>query len=249
MRPSAQGNDMKDSDSSVAIVMGRGGSKRIPRKNIRPFCGKPMICWPVEHACTSKLFREVIISTDDIAIAETARSSGASLHALRPATISDDHATTADVLRYELEEYVRREGSLPEYCCCLYGTSALVTPQLLTEALDMLCRTKTQLVMAVIRYGHPIERALLFDAAGLVHYRQPEFVSVRTQDIPPSYHDAGLFYFFDARAFMKAGGTSFVPLAKTAVEMSGHDAVDIDTEEDWEIAEVLAARQGLVTTV
>lgn len=229
----------------IAIVLARGGSKRIPRKNARPFCGKPMVCWPVEHALGSGLFRDVIISTDDAEIAEKAAASGASFYALRPAKLSDDYATTADVLRHELEAYELREGSLPKLCCCLYGTSALVTARVLIEAEQLLRRTKAQLVMAVIHYGHPIERALKFDAFGMVHYRQPDFVPVRTQDIPPSYHDAGLFYFFDVRAFMEAGGASFIPLEKAAIEMSSRNAVDIDTEEDWEFAELLAKKNGL----
>jgi N-acylneuraminate cytidylyltransferase len=102
-----------------------------------------------------------------------------------------------------------------------------------------------ELAMAVIRYPHPIERALCFDAAHFLHYRQPEFVSARTQDITPSYYDAGLFYFFDVRAFMASGGASFSLLKKTAVEISHHAAIDIDNEEDWEMAELLVKRNGL----
>lgn len=231
---------------AIAIVLARGGSKRIPRKNIRFFHGKAMVCWPVAHAFESGLFREVIISTDDTEIKQTATAAGAVCYNLRPAEFSDDYATTADVLRYELETYAKCKGYLPDVCCCLYGTSVFAVPSLLAKALSALRRASAELTMAVIRYPHPIERALQFDAADLLHYRQPEFVLTRTQDIAPSYHDAGLFYIFDVRAFWDAGGASFSPLKKTAIEVTSRIAVDIDTEEDWEFAELLATKSGLV---
>lgn len=230
---------------AIAIILARGGSKRVPRKNMRRFHGKPMVRWPIEHAIASGLFKEILISTDDQEIANMAKQSGASFHTLRPATLSGDHATTVDVLRYELESYSKREGCLPKLCCCLYGTSASVTTQLLGDALQALIQTNAHLAMAVIRYRHPIERALCFDADGLVYYRQPAFIPTRTQDIPPSYHDAGLFYFFDVRAFMASNDSSFFPLKKTAIEVSGNAVVDIDTEEDWDIAELLAGKNML----
>ena len=225
--------------------MARGGSKRVPRKNARHFLGRPMVAWPVGHAVASGLFSRVVISTDDREIADAAVASGATLHGLRPAALSDDHAGTAEVLRYELEEFTKREGALPGLCCCLYGTSALALPELLRQGRDALLERDAELCMAVIPYGHPIERALQFDESGLTRYRQPECVPMRTQDIRPSYHDAGLFYWFRTEAFLRRGGNSFVPLRTTALVVSPRQAVDIDTEEDWELAEILAGRHGL----
>ena len=233
------------SNPTLAVIMARGGSKRVPRKNARPFLGRPMVAWPVGHAVASGLFSRVVISTDDREIADAAVASGAALHGLRPAALSDDHAGTADVLNYELECFKKREGGSPDLCCCLYGTSALAFPEILRQGRDALLERNAEFCMAVIPYGHPIERALQFDDSGLAQYRQPEFVPVRTQDIRPSYHDSGLLYWFRPEAFLRHGGTSFVPLRKTAIIVSPRQAVDIDTEEDWELAEILAGRRGL----
>ena len=229
----------------MAVIMARGGSKRVPRKNARLFHGRPMAAWPVAHAKASGLFSHIIISTDDQEIAEAAVASGAALHGLRPAALCDDYADTSDVLRYELECFKTREGALPDVCCCLYGTSALALPDMLRRGLNALHEKNAELLMAVIPYGHPIERSLRFDDSGLLYYRQPDFFAMRTQDIQPSYHDSGLLYWFLPEAFFRHGGDSFMPLRKTAVIVSPRQAVDIDTEEDWELAEILAGRQGL----
>ena len=229
----------------LAVIMARGGSKRVPRKNVRPFLGRPMVVWPVAHAVTSELFSHIIISTDDQEIADLAITSGAAMHGLRPAAISDDHAGTADVLKHELECFKKREGALPDLCCCLYGTSALAFPKVLRQGRDTLIEKNAEFLMAVIPYGHPIERALYFDGSGLAHYRQPEFVAMRTQDIKPSYHDSGLLYWFRPEAFFRHDGNNFAPLRKTAIIVSPRQAVDIDTEEDWDLAEILAERHGL----
>jgi N-acylneuraminate cytidylyltransferase len=229
----------------IAFIHARGGSKRIPRKNIRLFCGKPMVAWPIVHACASGLFKEVIISTDDQAIADTAVQAGASFYGFRPAELSDDHAGTAEVLYYDLQCYIERTGTLPMSCCCLYGTSALALPSLLQQGYSALQNSTAELLMAVLPYAHPIERALHFDAAGLLQYCQPEFVLKRTQDIEPSYHDSGMFYWFIPDAFFRHGGKSFAPLRKKGLVVSPRAAVDIDTEEDWELAEIIAHKIGL----
>lgn len=236
---------MQQDNSILAVIMARGGSKRMPRKNVRPFLGRPMVAWPVAHAVDSVLFSHVIISTDDREIADAAIASGAALHGMRPAALSDDHSTTADVLKYELECFKKREGALPDLCCCLYGTSALAFPEVLRQGYDALAEKNADLLMVVIPYGHPIERALYFDDSGLAQYRQPEFVATRTQDIKPHYHDSGLLYWFRPEAFLRYGGNRFVPLRKTAIIVSPRQTVDIDTQEDWELAEMLARSQGL----
>lgn len=223
---------------NIAIITARGGSARVPRKNCRLFCGRPMVEWPVTAAVQSGLFGKIIISTDDDEIAACARAAGAEWLFRRPAGLADAFSTTTQVLRHDLEKLKRENGFDADFCCCLYGTSAMVRPEMLQQAKKKLTNG-TELVMAVIRYSHPIERALQFDDNGLLQYRQPEFVPARTQDIRPSWHDAGLFYFFDIDRFMNGDG-SFVNMKKTGIEVSPLEVVDIDTEEDWGRAEMLA---------
>ena len=236
---------MEQNRPIVAVIMARGGSKRIPRKNARCFLGRPMVAWPVAHAAASGLFSRIIISTDDQEIADAAVAAGASMHGLRPSSLSNDYAGTEDVLRYELDCLKQREGMQPGLCCCLYGTSALAFPDVLRRGADVLTEKNAELLMAVIPYGHPIERALQIDDSGLTYYRQPEFAQMRTQDIRPSYHDSGLLYWFQTEAFLRHGGDSFASLRKAAIIVSPRQAVDIDTEEDWALAETLAERHGL----
>lgn len=232
--------------SAIAIIMARGGSKRIPRKNIRTFCGRPMVTWPIVYAQDSNLFKEIIISSDDEEIVAVAQKAGASCHALRPANISNDYATTADVMNYELSEYKSRLGALPTFCCCLYGTSALASAELLKQGLSELQRRGAELLMAVLPYAHPIERALQFDPQGLICYRQPECALTRTQDIAPSYHDTGLLYWFRPDIFFSYGGKDFAPMRKTAFVLPSRSVVDIDTEEDWEFAERIVQYRSLL---
>lgn len=220
--------------------MARGGSKRVPGKNVRPFLGMPMVAWPTLHAVESGLFTRVVISTDSPEIAKAAVEAGACFHGVRPAKLSDDHSTTSDVLKYELEQFKHREGRLPDACCCLYGTSFFTSPDLLRQGYAKLTGP-CELVMGVCAYGHPIERALRLDEQGELHYRHPEYVSARTQDLSPSFHDTGLFYWFLPERFLLSGGESFQPLRKRGLVVPQNTAVDIDTEEDWGIAECIAS--------
>lgn len=240
---------MNQINSTLAVIMARGGSKRIPRKNVRRFCGRPMAAWPVAHAVASGLFSHIIVSTDDREISDAAVAAGADMHKLRPEPLGNDYATTSDVLRYELEYFKEREGVLPELCCCLYGTSAMAFPNMLRQGMETLLTGDAEMVMAVIPYGHPIERALYINDSGVAQYRQPEFALTRTQDIRTSYHDSGLFYWFRPDAFFRYGGASLAPLRKAAIIVSPRHVVDIDTEEDWALAETLAERHGLHMTL
>lgn len=227
-------------NDAVAFVLARGGSKRVPRKNVRLFHGKPMVAWPVFHAMRSDLFSSVIISTDDREIADAAVAEGAVFFGPRPNDLSNDYATTADVLAHELDEHESRTGNLPTVCCCLYGTSAFISVDLLRQGRAYLDNQAVEMVMTVSAYGHPIERALIFNATGNVDYRTPEFALARTQDIPISYYDTGLMCWFKTDALRKKGRHSFLPLQKTAVAVPDYLAVDIDTEDDWLRAELLA---------
>lgn len=226
--------------NTPALILARGGSKRVPRKNVRTFCGRPMVAWVVDAARRSGAFSEVLISTDNQEIAEAAVHAGAVCPALRKESLSNDFAITEDVLRYELERYAVRKGCMPKTCCCLYGTSAFVTPALLCEARNKLADPRIDMVMAVIQYSHPIERALQFVASEELQYRTPEFFVTRTQDLTPSYYDAGLFYWVKPMAFLGRGGGHFLALTRTAVVVDVFSVVDIDTEEDWRLAEQLA---------
>jgi N-acylneuraminate cytidylyltransferase len=226
---------------AIAIILARCGSKRVPGKNIRPFLGLPMVAWPTRYACQSGLFREIIISTDSPEIARAATTEGAVCYGMRPVEFSSDYATTGDVLSYELDALRRRGIPLPKQTCCLYGTSAFATPTLMQKGAELLNTTDVDLVMAVKRYEHPIERALLMSADGGMVYRTPEYVTARTQDLAAAFYDVGLMYWFKSAAFMATGEKGFRPLKKRGLVLSAFDAVDIDTEEDFFYAENLAS--------
>lgn len=227
---------------ALAIIMARGGSKRVPRKNVRPFCGKPMIAWPIEVALASKCFSNIIVSTEDAEIASVAQHYGASVPFIRPINLADDFTGTAAVLKHALDTLYEQSKVLPQYTCCMYGTSAMITSYILYEAQEKLQTGMYDMVMAVTEYVHPIERAMFINGKSELVYRQPEFVNQRTQDLPPSCHDIGLFYFFSTRVFLEQGGTSFIPLRKAGIIVPRTFAVDVDTEEDFVLAEALASR-------
>ena len=219
--------------STIAIIPARGGSKRIPRKNIRPFVGKPIIAYSIETALQSGLFVEVMVSTDDAEIADVARQYGASVPFLRSAETADDFATTAEVLHEVLTLYQQQEQTF-EYACCLYPTAPFVTPDLLQRAFSTLMVNQFDTVYPVQPFSFPVQRAVrLVD--GRVQWRHPEHALTRSQDLEPTYHDAGQFYFFNVTMFQSnhrlitdnSGGL-------VISEMAAHD---IDTEEDWQVAE------------
>lgn len=227
----------------LCIVIARGGSKRVPRKNIRHIAGRPLVAWPTAAATGSGLFQHVLISTEDSEIAQAAQLAGAEYPFARPIEVADDFSTTADVLRVTLQQWQEYTGTLPKHCCCLYGTSVFVTEKQLTKAKDML--SSCELCMAVSEYSHPIQRAITLDDAGTITYLHPEFVSVRTQDCLKAYHDIGLFYYFSVEAFFRYGGESFLPMEKKAIIVPRTCAIDIDTEADFAWAELLASYHGL----
>ena len=237
-------NKMGATNNRIAIILARGGSKRVPLKNIRPFCGQPMVTWVVRHTVESQLFSQVIISTDSEEIAQAAVSYGATYHGPRPPELSNDYATTAEVLQYVLNS-LEKEGVLPEKCCCLYGTSAMVTSKILKQGLNLLNKPETELVISLMRYNHPIERALVVTENETVIYKKPEYASIRTQDLTEAYYDAGLFYWLHVPSFLKQNRTNFSSLVKRGCVVSRFDTIDIDTEEEWREAEKLARMHNL----
>ncbi|GAB3491570.1 pseudaminic acid cytidylyltransferase [Spirosoma knui] len=219
---------------NVAIITARGGSKRIPRKVIRPFLGKPIMLYSIETALQSGLFDEVMVSTDDDEIAELAEQHGASVPFRRSAATADDFATTADVLNEVLTAYAQA-GKTFTMACCLYPTAPFVNPELLQQAFDKLQSGALDCVFPVQRFGFPVQRAVTFKDDRLT-WLQPEHALARSQDLQPAYHDAGQFYFFNVTVFQQKG--RLLTDNTSGLVISEMQAQDIDNEEDWQVAEL-----------
>ena len=229
--------------TSLCIVTARGCSKRVPRKNIRNFLGQPLVTWPIQAAIKSEIFQNVLISTEDAEIASAAVVAGAIFPFIRPKEVADDYASTTDVLRVVLKQWQNYNHQLPDYCCCLYGTSAFVKSEHLKQAKDLV--EENTCVMAVTAYTHPIERALISNAHGYLQYIQPDHAALRTQDCTKSYYDLGQLYFFDVKAFLSTNDMTFAHMRLKPLILPHYTAIDIDTEDDWFLAEILAKAQGL----
>jgi len=229
----------------LAVIPARGGSKRIPRKNVRPFAGKPIIAYSIDAARSSGLFDDVIVSTDDDAIAAVARAYGARTPFVRPAALSDDHTGTNTVVRHAIG-WFREHGGLPEQVCCIYATAPFLQPRYLREGLDRLVASGKSFAFSVTSFAFPIQRALRIGADGCVEPIWPENVARRSQDLEEAFHDAGQFYWGTARAFLD--DVVLYSNASVPVVLPRHLVQDIDTEEDWTRAELmfgaLRARQG-----
>jgi N-acylneuraminate cytidylyltransferase len=219
---------------SVAIITARGGSKRIPRKNIRPFLGSPIIKYSIEAAIKSGCFDEVMVSTDDMEIADVALSFGASIPFMRSAKNSDDYSTTADVIAEVINEY-KKSGKTFEHLCCIYPTAPFVTAEKLKNAMSMLLKEGADCVLPVVRYSYPIQRSLKIEN-GKAYMLWPENYLARSQDLTPVYHDCGQFYCMKTTSLleqMKLFAVNTIPLITPEEEVQ-----DIDNEEDWKLAEI-----------
>jgi pseudaminic acid cytidylyltransferase len=223
---------------NVAIIPARGGSKRIPRKNIKVFCGKPMIAWSIEAARQSGCFDRIIVSTDDSEIAETARHYGAEVPFMRPARLSDDHTGTLAVIRHALE-WLGEYGQAPEKVCCLYATAPFVCRSDIQRGLGILDETGCDYAFSVTSYPFPIQRAIRINQEGRVEMMHPEQFNTRSQDLEETFHDAGQFYWGKAQAWL-AGKVIFGP-DSSPVLLPSHRVQDIDTMEDWLRAELMHA--------
>ena len=220
----------------LAIIPARGGSKRIPRKNIKLFCAKPMIAWSIEAALQSGCFDQVIVSTDDQEIAEVARQYGATVPFMRPAELSDDHTGTVPVIQHAIE-WVNAQGQPVEQACCLYATAPFVSAEDINRGLDILNATQSDYAFSVTSYAFPIQRAIRLNGEGRVQMFNPEHFNTRSQDLEEAFHDAGQFYWGTADAWLQGRmifGTGSVP-----VPLPRHRVQDIDTPEDWVRAEWL----------
>ncbi len=220
----------------LAVIPARGGSKRIPRKNIKLFCGKPMIAWSIDAARHSGCFDQIVVSTDDTEIAEVARNCGAQVPFVRPAVLSDDHTGTTAVVAHAIDWFAA-QGLSPEQVCCLYATAPFVNSDDLRRGLDVLYQTDCDYAFAVTSYAFPIQRAIRITAAKRVEMFNPEHFNSRSQDLEEAYHDAGQFYWGRASAW-QANKMIFGPDA-APVFLPRHRVQDIDTPEDWLRAEWL----------
>ncbi len=220
--------------NSIAVIPARGGSKRIPRKNIKDFCGKPVIAYSIEAALKSGLFDEVMVSTDDGEIAEVARRYGASVPFLRSPETANDYATTAQVYREVLGEYQKR-GRTFDYLCGIYSTAPFVTEGILRAAFDKMAETGADSLIPIVRFSYPPQRAYLLENDRIVR-QFPQYATARSQDLPPIYHDCGQFIFVKIQSFMEKG--VILTDNTVSVEIPEMRVQDLDTTEDWEIAEV-----------
>lgn len=218
----------------LAIIPARGGSKRIPRKNIKPFCGKPMIAWSIEAALESGCFDRIIVSTDDDEIAEVARQYGAEVPFMRPLELSDDHTGTIPVIRHAIET-INSQGRSVEQACCLYATAPFIQAEDLRRGLEILQGSGGDYAFSVTSYAFPIQRAIRLTPEGRVEMFNPEHFNTRSQDLEEAYHDAGQFYWGRADAWLQ-GKMIFSP-ASLPVMLPRYRVQDIDTPEDWVRAE------------
>jgi len=220
----------------VAIIPARGGSKRIPRKNIKPFCGKPMIAWSIEAALQSGCFDQVIVSTDDAEIADVARQYGATVPFMRPVELSDDHTGTIPVMRHAID-WLNGQGPLVEQACCLYATAPFVSAEDIHRGRDVLKGNDCDYAFSVTSYAFPIQRAIRLTEQGRVEMFNPEHFNTRSQDLEEAFHDAGQFYWGRAEAWLQAR-MIFSPSSMPVI-LPRHRVQDIDTPVDWVRAEWL----------
>lgn len=213
----------------IAIITARGGSKRIPRKNIKEFMGKPMLAYAIEAALDSKIFNEIMVSTDDLEIKEIAEKCGASVPFMRSGKTANDYATTADVLEEVLGEYKKLGKTFDEYCC-IYPCVPFLTGNILKNAYQRFRDADADKLTPVVKYSFPIQRAFKINKNGLLEYREPENAQKRSQDLEPMFHDVGMFYFYKTDINDKNNMVMY--------EMDESVIQDIDTPEDWRMAEM-----------
>lgn len=222
--------------STICIIPARGGSKRIPRKNIRPFAGKPMIAHSITAAKESGVFDRIMVTTDDSEIMEVARVWGAEIPFVRPPELANDHAGTDAVLIHALK-WCESQGIHMDYACCLYATAPFVRPKDLRQGLEILRRTGATTAFTVTTFPYPIFRALKIDRNDRIEMFWPEYRLTRSQDLPEAYHDAGQFYWLNVPKYLAEG--RLFSSHSVAVRLPRHLVQDIDTEEDWVRAELM----------
>jgi pseudaminic acid cytidylyltransferase len=220
---------------SVCIIPARGGSKRIPRKNIKLFHGKPLIAYSIENALNSQLFDKVIVSTDDEEIAEVSKQYGAEVPFLRPKELSDDFSGTDDVIQHALD-WLKQKGESYENVCTLYATAPLLKMQYLQEGFDKLISSDAVNVFSATSMPYPIQRSFKINKNGRCEMFFPEHYHTRSQDLEESYHDAGQFYWKNLK---KKSNKNMFSEDSISIILPRYLVQDIDTIEDWQIAEIM----------
>ena len=220
--------------SSVAIITARGGSKRIPHKNIKPFLGKPIIAYSIEAAKAAGCFDEVMVSIDDEEIAEIAKRYGAVVPFRRSAENSDDFSTTRDVVREVLKQY-KEVGREFEYACCIYPTAPFITAERLKESMQLLEKNQADSVLPVVQFSFPPQRCVVLQEGKAV-FKWPEHMLTRSQDLEPFYHDCGQYYCLNTKAFGEQG-VLFMENTYPVI-LDEMEVQDIDNETDWKLAEL-----------
>lgn len=225
--------------SAVAIIPARGGSQRIPRKNLKLFNGQPMIVWSIRTALASGVFDRVVVSTDDPEIADIARVNGADVPFVRPAELADAFTGTSAVIEHAITA-LADQGQTFDYVCCIYATAPLLQARYVRQGFELLqSSAQTSYAFSVCSFGFPVQRALLIDASGALTPLYPEYRYTRSQDLPAAYQDAGQFYWGRSSAWQR-GDVLYSSLSLPVI-LPRHFVQDIDTEEDWRRAEFLYA--------
>ena len=219
---------------AIAIITARGGSKRIPRKNIKEFCGKPIIAYSIEAAKQSGVFDEIMVSTDDEEIAEVARKYGANVPFMRSEKTASDYATTGDVIDEVLTEYEKR-GQTFDIVSRIYPTAPFIRAERLVEGMKLITSGEADAITPVVKFSFPPQRGYVV-RDGFVRYLHPEHAKTRSQDLEPMYHDVGQYYFSTVESFKRV--KCFAPERLGFVVISDEEVQDIDTPSDWATAEL-----------
>ncbi len=222
-------------NKKIAIITARGGSKRIPKKNIKEFCGMPIIAYSIKTAIDSGIFDEVMVSTDSEEIAEISKKYGAIVPFMRSQDTSGDFATTEDVILEVIDKY-KKMGKEFDQVCCIYPTAPFVTVDILREASKIMDEKNPAVVIPVVQFSYPPQRCFIIDNSGYAKFKYPEYVNTRSQDLEKQYHDVGQFYIYNVQKLVESNGEivdDFMPII-----ISEMQAQDIDNEEDWKLAEL-----------
>lgn len=220
----------------ICIIPARGGSKRIPKKNIRLFCGKPIIQWSIEAALESKCFDKIIVSTDSEEIANISKRIGAEVPFIRPKSLSDDYTATAPVINHALEFINQKHGNV-EYVCCIYATAPFVEPAYIKDGLKKIIDTNANFSFSVTSFPFPIQRAIKLTQDNKSQMFFPENLNKRSQDLEDSFHDAGQFYWGKSSAWLE--GKRMFDDNSIPIIIPRYKVQDIDSEEDWQRAELM----------
>lgn len=228
-------NDKDVKERTIAIIPARGGSKRIPKKNIQNFCGIPILSYSIKAALSSDIFDEVMVSTDSEEIAEIAQKYGAVVPFMRSYENSGDYATTEDVIIEVINQY-SEIGKKYDYACCIYPTAPFVDKDILIKSIKKMEKYKPSVIIPVVEFSYPPQRSLVIDDTGYAKFKYPQYCKSRSQDLEKYYHDAGQFYIYNVRKLIETGGNivdGFMPIILPDIMVQ-----DIDNKADWEIAEM-----------